>query len=133
MTYVKDAPRTSTTIMIRSSSNSRISHSREPFYELMRRIFQEEKTAARGQKFLMLIEERQKNNDPLRTNEWKQIAEELNIGKASFYSMRNKLLGAGLISNKNGEYRLSGQFSKDLNDIAVWWWTAILNHDPDNL
>jgi hypothetical protein len=133
MTYVKDAPRTSTTIMIRSSSNSRISHSREPFYELMRRIFQEEKTAARGQKFLMLIEERQKNNDPLRTSEWKQITEKLNIGKASFYSMRNKLLGAGLISNKNGEYRLSGQFSKDLNDIAVWWWTAILNHDPDNL
>jgi hypothetical protein len=133
MTYVKDAPRTSTTFMVRSDSNSRISHSRDPFYELMRRLFQEEKTAARGQKFLMKIEERQRKNDPMKTSEWKQISEELDLGKASFYAMRNKLLGAGMISNKNGEYRLSGQFSKDLNDLALWWWTAILKNDPENL
>ncbi|HUW68221.1 MAG: hypothetical protein E4G94_10930 [ANME-2 cluster archaeon] len=133
MTYVKDAPRTSTTFMVRSDSNSRISHSRDPFYELMRRLFQEEKTAARGQKFLMKIEERQRNNDPIKTSEWKQISEELDLGKASFYAMRNKLLGAGMISNKNGEYRLSGQFSKDLNDLALWWWTAILRNNPENL
>ena len=44
MTLVKDAPRTSTTIMIRSESNSRVSHSRDPYHELMRRLFQEEKT-----------------------------------------------------------------------------------------
>jgi hypothetical protein len=133
MTYVKDAPRTSTTFMVRSDSNSRISHSRDPFYELMRRLFQEEKTAARGQKFLMKIEERQRKNDPMKTSEWKQISEELDLGKASFYAMRNKLLGAGMISNKNGEYRLSGQFSKDLNDLALWWWTAVLKNDPENL
>ncbi len=133
MTYVKDAPRTSTTFMVRSDSNSRISHSRDPFYELMRRLFQEEKTAARGQKFLMKIEERQRNNDPIKTSEWKQISEELDLGKASFYAMRNKLLGAGMISNKNGEYRLSGQFSKDLNDLALWWWTAVLKNNPENL
>ncbi|MBE0523465.1 MAG: hypothetical protein IBX40_03905 [Methanosarcinales archaeon] len=133
MTYVKDAPRTSTTFMVRSDSNSRISHSRDPFYELMRRLFQEEKTAARGQKFLIKIEERQKNNDPIKTSEWKQISEELNLGKASFYAMRNKLLGAGMITNKNGEYRLSGQFSKDLNDLALWWWTAVLKNNPENL
>jgi hypothetical protein len=35
--------------------------------------------------------------------------------------MRNKLLGAGLISIRNKEYRLSGQFSKDLIDMARWW------------
>lgn len=133
MTYVKDAPRTSTTFMVRSDSNSRISHSRDPFYELMRRLFQEEKTAARGQKFLLKIEERQRNNDPIKTSEWKQISEDLNLGKASFYAMRNKLLGAGMITNKNGEYRLSGQFSKDLNDLALWWWTAVLKNDPENL
>lgn len=119
--------------MIRSDSNSRISHSRDPFYELMRRLFQEEKTAARGQKFLILIEERQNNNEPVKTSEWKQIAEGLEMGKASFYSMRNKLLGAGLISNRNGEYRLSAQFSKDLNDLALWWWTAMLKNDPESL
>ncbi|HUV81710.1 MAG TPA: hypothetical protein VMW53_01350 [archaeon] len=133
MTYVKDAPRTSTTFMVRSDSNSRISHSRDPFYELMRRLFQEEKTAATGQKFLLKIEERQRNNDPIKTSEWKQISEELDLGKASFYAMRNKLLGAGMISNKNGEYRLSGQFSKDLNDLALWWWTAVLKNNPENL
>ena len=133
MTYVKDAPRTSTTIRVRSDANSRISRSRDPFYELMRRLFQEEKTAAVGQKFIMLIDDRQKNNDPIKTGEWKETLEELGIGKASFYSMRNKLLGAGLISNKNGEYRLSGQFSKDTNDLATWWWSAMLNNDPENL
>ena len=133
MTYVKDAPRTSTTIRIRSDANSRISRSRDPFYELMRRLFQEEKTAIIGKKFLMLIDDRQQKNDPIKTNEWKETLEELGIGKASFYSMRNKLLGAGLISNKNGEYKLSGQFSKDANDMAVWWWSAIMNNDPENL
>ena len=99
----------------------------------MRRLFQEEKTALNGKKFLMLIEERQIKEDPIKTSEWKQISEEMNIGKASFYSMRNKLLGAGLITNRNGEYRLSGQFSKDLNDMAIWWWTAVLKNDSDNL
>ena len=133
MTYVKDAPRTSTTIRVRSDANSRISRSRDPFYELMRRLFQEEKTAAVGQKFIMLIDDRQKNNNSIKTSEWKETLEELGIGKASFYSMRNKLLGAGLISNKNGEYRLSGQFSKDTNDLATWWWSAMLNNDPENL
>lgn len=133
MTYVKDAPRTSTTIIIRSDSNSRISHSRDPFHELMRRLFQEEKTAQRGQKFLMLIEERQNNNNPIKTSEWEEIARELDVGRASFYAMRNKLLGAGLISNKNGEYRLSGLFSKDMQDMALWWWTAVLKNNPENL
>lgn len=133
MTLVKEAPRTSTTIIVRSESNTRITRSRDPYYDLMRRIFQEEKSAARGQKFLILIEERQTKKDPVKTNEWKEISEELGVGKASFYSMRNKLLGAGLISNKNGEYRLSGQFSKDLKDMAEWWWSAVLKNDPENL
>jgi len=133
LTLVKEAPRTSTTIIVRSESTSRVSRSRDPYYDLMRRIFQEERTAANGQKFLILIEERQKNLDPVKTNEWKEISEKLGIGKASFYSMRNKLLGAGLITNRNGEYRLSGQFSKDLNDMAVWWWTAVLKNDPENI
>jgi hypothetical protein len=133
LTLVKEAPRTSTTLVIRSESSSRVSHSRDPFYELMRRLFQEERTAANGQKFLILIEERQKNSNPIKTSEWKEISEKLCIGKASFYSMRNKLLGAGLITNRNGEYRLSGQFSKDLNDMALWWWTAVLKNDPENI
>lgn len=133
MTLVKDAPRTSTTIMIRSESNSRVSHSRDPYHELMRRLFQEEKTAANGKKFLLEIEERQNHNNPIKASEWKQISQDLGIGKASFYSMRNKLLGAGLITIRNGEYRISGQFSKDLIDMALWWWTAILKNDPENL
>jgi hypothetical protein len=41
--------------------------------------------------------------------------------------MRNKLTGAGLISVTNKEYQLSGQFSKDLLDMARWWKSAILN------
>lgn len=133
MSIVKDAPRTSTTIVIRSDSNARITHSRDPYYSLMRRLFQEETTAIRGQKFLLMIEERQKSGNPLRSNEWKEIMEQLNVDRGSFYSMRNKLLGAGLISNRNREYRLSGQFSKDLLDMARWWWTAILNEKPDSL
>ncbi|OPY16877.1 hypothetical protein [uncultured Methanomethylovorans sp.] len=133
MSIVKDAPRTSTTIVIRSDSNARITHSRDPYYSLMRRLFQEETTAIRGQKFLLLVEERQKSGNPLRSDEWKEIMEQLGVDRSSFYSMRNKLLGAGLISNRNREYRLSGQFSKDLLDMARWWWTAVLNENPDSM
>jgi hypothetical protein len=133
MSIVKDAPRTSTTIVIRSDSNARITHSRDPYYSLMRRLFQEETTAIRGQKFLLLVEERQKSGNPLRSDDWKEIMEQLGVDRSSFYSMRNKLLGAGLISNRNREYRLSGQFSKDLLDMARWWWTAVLNENPDSM
>ena len=133
MALVKDAPRTATTIVIQSDANARITHSRDPYYSLMRRLFQEDATAVRGQKFLTMVEERQRKGNPIKTNEWQEIIEELDTGRASFYAMRNKLLGAGLISNKNREYHLSGQFSKDLIDMAKWWWTAILNDNPDNL
>jgi hypothetical protein len=133
MALVKDAPRTATTIVIQSDANARITHSRDPYYSLMRRLFQEDATAVRGQKFLTMVEERQRKGNPIKTNEWQEIIEELDTGRASFYAMRNKLLGAGLISNKNHEYRLSGQFSKDLIDMAKWWWTAVLNDNPDNL
>lgn len=130
---MKNAPRTATTIVVRSDANTRISHSRDPYYGLMRRIFQEDATAVRGQKFLTIIEERQAAGNPIRTDEWKTLLEELQIGRASFYAMRNKLLGAGLISIKNKEYRLSGQFSKDLIDMARWWWTAVLNQPEESL
>lgn len=133
MSLVKNAPRTATTIVVRSDANTRISHSRDPYYSLMRRIFQEDATAVRGQKFLTIIEERQAAGNAVRTDEWKTLLEELQIGRASFYAMRNKLLGAGLISIKNKEYRLSGQFSKDLIDMARWWWTAVLSQQEESL
>ncbi|WP_440948474.1 hypothetical protein ACSAZL_09735 [Methanosarcina sp. T3] len=133
MSLVKNAPRTATTIVVRSDSNTRIGHSRDPYYNLMRRIFQEDATAVRGQKFLSMVEERQAAGNAIRTDEWQVILEELQIGRASFYAMRNKLLGAGLISIKNKEYRLSGQFSKDLMDMARWWWTAVLNQSEESL
>lgn len=130
---MKNAPRTATTIVVRSDANARISHSRDPYYGLMRRIFQEDATAVRGQKFLTIIEERQAAGNAVRTDEWQTLLDELQIGRASFYAMRNKLLGAGLISIKNKEYRLSGQFSKDLIDMARWWWTAVLNQPEESL
>ena len=133
MSLVKNAPKTATTIVVRSDSNSRISHSRNPYYELMRRVFQEEATAVRGQKFLTMVEERQASGNPIRTDEWKSLTEELEISRASFYAMRNKLTGAGLISVTNKEYQLSGQFSKDLLDMARWWRSAVLNHKDENL
>ncbi|MCO5382430.1 hypothetical protein RG963_07705 [Methanosarcina sp. Z-7115] len=133
MSLVKNAPRTATTVVVRSDANTRIGHSRDPYYSLMRRIFQEDATAVRGQKFLTIIEERQAAGNAIRTDEWKAILEELQVGRASFYAMRNKLLGAGLISIKNKEYRLSGQFSKDLLDMARWWWTAVLNQPEENM
>ncbi len=133
MSIVKNAPRTATTIVVRSDANTRVSHSRDPYYTLMRRIFQEDATAVRGQKFLSMVEERQVAGNAIRTDEWKTIMEELQIGRASFYSMRNKLLGAGLLAIKNKEYRLSGQFSKDLVDMARWWWTAVLNQSEESM
>ncbi|CAD6490204.1 MAG: hypothetical protein KFBDDELM_00082 [Candidatus Argoarchaeum ethanivorans] len=44
-----------------------------------------------------------------------------------------QLLGAGLISSKNKEYRLSELFSLDLVDMARWWWTAVIGSDPEKL
>ncbi|MCD5425727.1 MAG: hypothetical protein LRZ92_04615 [Methanosarcinaceae archaeon] len=132
MTNIKDAPKTATTIVIRSDAKYRISRSRDPYYALMRRLFQEDETASRGQKFLLMIEDRQKQSNPVRVSEWNEILEVLGIGKSSFYLMRNKLLSAGLISNKNKEYRLSNQFSKDLEDMANWWSVAVIDETPSN-
>ncbi|MCK9440562.1 MAG: hypothetical protein M0Q13_03970 [Methanothrix sp.] len=133
MTNVKKAPRTATTLKVRSKSEYAISHSRDPYHELMLRLFQEETTAQRGRKFLVMVEERQKSGDPLKAEEWEQLLVELNVSRSAFYAMRNKLLGAGLIINKSGQYRLSGMFSRDLMDMARWWWTAVLGNNLENL
>jgi len=133
MTLVKEAPRTSTSFIIRSDANTRVTASRDPFYELMRRLFQDEGTAIRGHRFLEIIIEREESGNPMRTNEWRQMLDEFEISRSSFYAMRNKLLGAGMITNKKGVYRLSGQFSKDLIDIARWWWVAVLRRDLGGL
>jgi hypothetical protein len=133
MTNVKTAPRTATTLKVRSKSEYAISRSRDPYHELMLRLFQEETTALRGRKFLLMVEDRQKSGDPLKTEEWEQLLIDLDVSRSAFYAMRNKLLGAGLITNKGGEYRLSGVFSRDLMDMARWWWTAVLGNNLENL
>jgi len=133
MTNVLKAPRTATTLKVRSKSEYAISRSRDPYHELMLRLFQEEATAERGQKFLAIVEERQKRGDPLKASEWRELLVELKVSRSAFYAMRNKLLGAGMITNKGGEYRLSGIFSRDLMDMARWWWTAVLGNNLENL
>jgi hypothetical protein len=133
MTNVNKAPRTATTLKVRSKFEHAISRSRDPYQELMLRLFQEEATAQRGRKFLAIVEERQRKGEPLKIQEWKPLLVELNVSRSAFYAMRNKLLGAGLISNKGGEYRLSGMFSRDLMDMARWWWTAVLGNNLENL
>ncbi|MFO7966380.1 MAG: hypothetical protein R6U44_02145 [Archaeoglobaceae archaeon] len=130
---VGEAHKTATSIVIRSSSSSRISQSKNPFLELLRRLFRKEDVVMKAIKFLNIIEERQKSGNPLRLDEWEDIMGELDMVRSSFYSMRNKLLGAGMITIKNGEYTLSGVFSRDLMDMARWWWTAMLGYDPDSL
>jgi len=130
---VKEAPKTSTSIIVRSAANARISQSKNPFLELMRRIFRKEDVAMKAIKFINMIDERQNSGRPLRVDEWEKILEELGMVRSSFYSMRNKLLGAGMITIRNGEYRLSGVFSRDLVDMARWWWTAMLGYDPETL
>jgi hypothetical protein len=133
MTTVKEAPRTATTMKVRSKSEFAISRSRDPYFELMLRLFQDESTALRGRTFLTIVEVRQRGGNPLKTQEWKKLLEELEVSRSAFYAMRNKLLGAGLITNKGGEYRLSGMFSRDLVYMARWWWTAVLDNSLDNL
>lgn len=130
---VKDAPKTATSMIVRSTATARVSQSKNPMLELMRRIFRKEEVALKAVKFLNIIEERQKSGKPLRVEEWERVAQELKMVRSSFYSMRNKLLGAGLIAIRNGEYTLSGAFSKDLVDMARWWWVAVLGYDPESL
>ncbi|WP_456328609.1 hypothetical protein [Archaeoglobus sp.] len=130
---VKDAPKTSTSIIVRSSASARVSQSKNPLLELMRRLFRKEEIALKAVKFVSMIEERAKSGKPLKVDEWEKILEELGMAKSSFYAMRNKLLGAGMISIKNGEYKLSGMFSKDLVDMARWWWVVMLGYDAESL
>lgn len=80
-----------------------------------------------------MVEERQASGNPIRTDEWKSLTEELEISRASFYAMRNKLLGAGLIAIANKEYQLSSQFSRDLLDMARWWRSAVLQQPEEKL
>ena len=130
---VKDAPKTSTSIIIRSASNARVSQSKNPLLELMRRLFRKEEVALKAAKFVTIVEERQKSGRPLKVEEWEEIVKELGMAKSSFYAMRNKLIGAGMITIKNGEYHLSGIFSRDLVDMARWWWVVMLGYDADSL
>ncbi len=130
---VKDAPKTSTSIIIRSASNARISQSKNPLLELMRRLFRKEEIALKAARFVTMVEERQKSGKPLRVEEWEEIVKELGMARSSFYAMRNKLIGAGMVTIKNGEYHLSGVFSRDLVDMARWWWVVMLGYDADSL
>ncbi len=130
---VKDAPKTSTSIIVRSSPNARISQSKNPLLELMRRLFRKESIALKAAKFVTIVEERQKSGKPLRVEEWEKTVEELGMATSSFYAMRNKLISAGMIAIKNGEYHLSGVFSRDLVDMARWWWVVMLGYDENTL
>lgn len=130
---VKEAPKTATSVIVRSTATARVSQSKNPMLELMRRIFRKEEVALKAVKFLSIVEERQKSGKPLKIEEWETVAQELKMVRSSFYSMRNKLLAAGLIAIRDGEYTLSGAFSKDLVDMARWWWVAVLGYDPESL
>jgi hypothetical protein len=133
MTKVKDAPRTATTLVVRSHTTARITQSRDPYLELMHRLFQGEVTAMRAKRFLEMVEKRKNSGQPILVREWNLLTNELEVSRSSFYSMRNKLLGAGLLEIRSGEYHLSGKFSKDLVDMAKWWWVTILENSLEIL
>ena len=99
----------------------------------MLRLIQDEGTGRRGRDFLNMVEEGQRKGEPLKTRDWKRMMEDLGVSRSAFYFMRNKLLGAGLIAVRSGEYRLSGMFSRDLADMSRWWWTAVMRNDPEAL
>jgi len=86
MTLVKDAPRTSTSFIIKSDANTMVTASRDPFYELVRRLFQDESTAIRGQRFLEMILERDASGNPIRTTGWAELLCELGVSRSSFYA-----------------------------------------------
>lgn len=83
MSTVKGAPKTASAIVVRSDANSCITHSRDPYFSLMRRIFQNNSSAVKGQKFLRLVEDRQLSGDPLKTIESEAILKDLKISPCS--------------------------------------------------
>jgi len=101
MTNVKSAPRTATTIKVRSKSEYAISRSRDPYHELMLRLFQEEATAERGGKFLSLVEQRQRSGQPLKIQEWEQLLTELDVSRSAFLCHEKQAAGRG-IDHKQG-------------------------------
>lgn len=113
--------KTSTTIVVSRDKGNRVSLSREPLLALCRRVFRDTRTQSRAADFLSDVLERAAEDDPVRTEEWEDYLERWDISRSSFYSMRNQLVGAGLITVREGEYRPSTIFSRDLRDMADWW------------
>lgn len=113
--------KTSTTIVVKRGKNDRVSFSRAPLLELCKRIFRDPKTQGRAAEFLSDVLERDHEDDPVRTDEWDSYLDRWDISRSSFYSMRNQLVAAGLVTVREGVYRPSRIFSKDLRDMADWW------------
>lgn len=113
--------KTSTTLVVSREKGNRVSLSRDPLLALCKRVFRDARTQSRAAEFLSDVLERTAEGDPVRTEEWEEYLERWDISRSSFYSMRNQLVGAGLITVRGGEYRLSTIFSKDLRDMADWW------------
>lgn len=111
--------KTSTTVRVQREG--RVRNSREPLLELCKRVFRDPKTQGRAAEFLEDVLKGHRQGDPVRTEEWEEYLERWDVGRSSFYSMRNQLLGGGLITVREGEYRPSTIFSKDLRDMADWW------------
>jgi len=123
---VKEGKKGSTTIIVKKRKKDRITMSRDPMLELSKRIFRNRKTQKRAKAFLSDIIDRKIEDNPLMSTEWKKYIKKWDISRSSFYSMRNQLIGAGLIEIRNGEYHPSTQFSKDLIDMADWWKSQLI-------
>lgn len=121
MSRIKDSPKSASTLAVKADANYRISKSTDPLYSFMGRLFQDNDTTKRGVKFIQLLKKRQIEGNSLKINELDLILIELSCGKSSFYAMRNRLKGAGIISIRKREYRLSLQFSADLIELSDFW------------
>jgi len=116
-----DGSKTSTTIEVKRQSSDRVRNSREPLLELCKRIFRDPRTQRRAAEFLDDVVTGKEEGNPVRTDDWKEYLERWEVSRSSFYSMRNQLIGGGLVTVRDGEYHPSTVFSKDLRDMANWW------------
>ncbi|MBS1264121.1 MAG: hypothetical protein MAG715_01321 [Methanonatronarchaeales archaeon] len=111
--------RTSTTLRVQREG--RVRDSRDPLLELCKRVFRDPRTQDRAAEFLEDVLDGYRNDEPVRTEDWDTYLKRWNVGRSSFYSMRNQLVGGGLVTVRDGEYRPSSLFSRDLRDMADWW------------
>jgi hypothetical protein len=126
---IGNAPKTIAAFRIHKKA--RVSKQPDQLLELCCRLFRDTRTALTAKRLIELIHD---SNKQYHRRDWETLIKLIGVDRSTFYWIRNKLLAAGILAfDKRGYYTLSGVFSRDLVNVAAWWWVDYLGYDKDSL